>query len=111
MSRSLNTREAPIEAQAVRILEEQYHIVGLKLNVHGRIGWPDRCFFIPGGKPVLVEFKRPGESVGPKQAHVHRYLQALGYAIQTFDDVTAAVAFVVHATKCALTAMGAADDR
>ena len=33
-------------------------IEALKLNVLGQRGFPDRIFFLAGGKPFLIEFKR-----------------------------------------------------
>ena len=45
------------------------------------IGIPDRTFFVPGGKPLIVEFKRPdgkGEASPAQEWHVHA-LRERGY--------------------------------
>ena len=55
----------------------------LKLNVMYSRGWPDRCIFIPGGRPFLCELKRPGEDLTPLQKEVHAQLKSLGYDVET----------------------------
>jgi hypothetical protein len=42
-------------------------------------GIPDRCFFLPGGRPLLVEFKRLGKEPEELQAwHLNALVKA-GY--------------------------------
>ena len=73
----------------------------LKLNLKGNRGWPDRIFLIPGGRPLFIEFKRPGEEPEPLQLHRHRILRKLGYDIEVHDERQAALDAVRHARDCA----------
>ena len=87
-------RESTVEAAFVRQLRARGLTV-VKLNLTGRRGWPDRLVLLPGGRVVFVELKRRGERARQLQEHVHAELRALGFAVQTFDDAAAAVAWVV----------------
>ena len=49
--------------------------------------WPDRCFFMPEGRPLIVEFKQPGESPTPQQTARIETLRELGYFVVVIDDV------------------------
>lgn len=51
----------------------------IKLNIRGKRGYNDRLFWVEGGRPLLVEFKREGKSADPLQAHRHDELRAAGY--------------------------------
>jgi hypothetical protein len=64
----------------------EWGVLNKKLNGRGDTGWPDREFFIPGGKPLLIEFKAPGEEPDPKQLFIHAQLIARGYDVQTHDN-------------------------
>jgi hypothetical protein len=55
--------------------------------------WPDRAFWVPGGRPWIVEFKRPGETPEPQQAERIEMLRGLGYEISVIDSVTEFRAF------------------
>ena len=80
----------------------QRGVIGLKLNVHGQTGWPDRLFLIPGGRPLFIEFKRPGGKgvLSPKQIHIHSILRAAGYQVEIHDNVI----FALHDIEKALEA-------
>lgn len=77
--------EAKIELRACQLAFQQLGVLNLKLNVRGNTGYPDRLFFIPGGRPLLIEFKRPGEQPTPKQLHIHQQLRNLGYQVEIHD--------------------------
>lgn len=71
------------------VVDKAYNTLGvpsLKLNVTGNTGWPDREFWIPGGRPLLIEFKRPGEVASPKQALIHKLLKYRGYNVQIHEN-------------------------
>jgi len=55
--------------------------MNIKLDKISR-AWPDQLFFGPGGRKLLVEFKRPGEDARPQQAKRHRELGALGHQVE-----------------------------
>lgn len=78
--------ETKIERQACSLIYKRLGIIGIKLNVKGGRGWPDRMFLLPGGKPLLVEFKRPGEVPRPNQDKIHERLRTNGYLVATCDN-------------------------
>lgn len=49
--------------------------------------WPDRCFFVPGGMPLIIEFKIPGEAPRPQQNERIELLRALGYRVEVCTSV------------------------
>ena len=61
-------------------------ITDTKMNTMGRNAWPDRCFWIPLGKPLFIEFKRLGEKPTPAQADIHQLLRTLGYEVGVYDN-------------------------
>ena len=72
--------EKEIEAAAVRYAE-CHGCKALKLIDRGRKGFPDRSFFLPGGKLFLVEFKRPKEKPTQVQLEYHAALIDLGFDV------------------------------
>jgi len=96
---SLNTLESRIEEELARRASEELGLRSLKLNVKGRRGYPDRLFFVPGGKPTFIELKRPGEQPRPLQKHIHKILRKLGYHVETHSDVQRALACLKKAIR------------
>jgi hypothetical protein len=67
----------------------------LKVNPIWYAGWNDRIFFVPGGKPVIVEFKAPGvTTVRPKQKARHKNLRKLGYDVHVIDTKQEGIALI-----------------
>lgn len=91
--------EAVIERCACERALRELGVRSLKLNVTGSTGWPDRLFFIPGGRPLFIEFKRPGEEPGPKQLHIHAWLRHIKYEVQVHDTVEGAFQAILEAIK------------
>jgi len=58
----------------------------LKLNVKGRVGWPDRLFLFRG-KVLFIEFKRLGENPTLIQQYVHAEIRAHGVSVEVVDNV------------------------
>lgn len=57
-------------------------ITSIKLELKHDVGWPDRMFLIPGGRPLFIEFKRRINShTKGIQTHRHKVLTALGYDV------------------------------
>lgn len=52
------------------------------LKLAGRKGVPDRMFLLPGGKPLFIEFKRPGGRLASMQSVVHTRWGRYGYPIE-----------------------------
>lgn len=69
-------------------------ILVTKLTIAGQTGWPDRCFWLPGGRPLLIEFKRVDEAPRQKQAYIHKQLRELGYDVETHDTKEDAIASI-----------------
>ena len=85
--------ESKIERDFVRLLTT-YSILSIKLRLTGERGWPDRLVLIPGGHPVFIEFKRPGQALRSLQLHRHKILRTLGYDVKIFDDAIKALKYV-----------------
>lgn len=89
--------ETKIERQACSLIYKRFGIVGVKLTVRGERGWPDRLFLLPGGRPLLIEFKRPGEMPRPNQGRIIERLRLNGYLVATCDDAFDALNLVLDA--------------
>lgn len=83
--------ETIIENTACERILLELGVTSLKLNVSGNSGWPDRQFFLPGGSPLFIEFKQPGEPLSPRQRYIHKFLKNHGYKVLTCDNADAAV--------------------
>ena len=95
-----NVVETDIERAACEKVKK-LGIRNIKINTKTETGWPDRMFVIPGGRPLFVEFKRPGEEPEPKQEHIHEVLKKLGYNVEVHDSVDGAVSAVTRALEAA----------
>lgn len=86
-------RESKIERGAVRKALDRFGVPSMKMEppAGSETGWPDRCFFIPGGRPFLLEFKERGYEPEKKQVHIHDMLEGLGYDVAWTDDEEAAL--------------------
>lgn len=58
----------------------------LKFTSPGNAGVPDRLVFIPGGKLVLVELKRPGGKLRPLQKVWAKKFGKLGFKHRTVKN-------------------------
>ena len=63
---------------------------GVPSEKFGQHGYPDRIFFIPGGRPLLIEFKSRGKKPRPLQEHRINTLLNLGYDVEVHDDAAKA---------------------
>lgn len=48
--------------------------------------YPDRLFFLPNGRTMLVEFKRPGEKPRTRQSVIHHRLSTLRHPVSVVAD-------------------------
>lgn len=73
-------------------------VISKKMKAAGENGWPDRQFFIPGGQPLFIEFKRPGDGVlSSGQRVIIRRLRYYGYQVEVCDTVEDAIWFIKKA--------------
>jgi hypothetical protein len=93
--------EKKIERKVCKTVLDVLGVASCKLTTPGKAGYPDRMFFIPGGRPLFIEFKRPGETPEPLQVLIHHMLRALGYDVEVHDDHDSAVSAVRAALHAA----------
>ena len=70
------------------------------------VGWPDRMFLVPGGKPVMIEFKRPsttgkydGGTLKGIQKQRIKYLSENGYNVIVCTNANEAINTISEALK------------
>ena len=63
----------------------------ITLTLRGRRGWPDEVYWVRGGRPLLIEFKAPGEEPRKLQLYTHELLRKLGYEVQVHTDECEAI--------------------
>lgn len=92
--------ESSIENRTVDLVFQYLGIKGSKLVIQGETGFMDRIFWIPGGRPLLIEFKQSGEGPEPHQAAIRKDLIDWGYDVVTCDNAKEAFLTVIdHALK------------
>lgn len=84
--------EARLEREFCRRVEDELGLTQTKFVAPGQRGWPDRIVWLPGGSPLIIEFKSPGETADPLQVIRHNRLRKLGYLIEVHDSWEAAFA-------------------
>ncbi len=94
--------EADIENAVVRYAERR-GIFHTKLNIMLHRSLPDRVFWIPGGRPLLIEFKKRGKEPTKLQWITLRKLEALGYDIGWTDKAEEAIEWIDSAIGFAKT--------
>ncbi|WP_234985305.1 VRR-NUC domain-containing protein [Anaerovibrio lipolyticus] len=65
--------------QKLKVSLERMGCLVMKFVSPGNSGVPDRLVFIPGGRLLLVELKRPGKKLRPLQKVWKRKFEALGF--------------------------------
>ena len=89
--------EAAVERKVVHTALTVYGVRSIKLDSRVSSGWPDRLFLVPGGRPLFIEFKKPGDKPGAKQDYVIGVLRDLGYAVEVHDDFDEAMGAIFRA--------------
>jgi len=75
-------RESALESWAVKYARSRDVTVAKLTQLDGV---PDRIFFVPGGKPLIVEFKARGEKPGELQSWYLQKLKEDGYRVAWCD--------------------------
>jgi hypothetical protein len=86
-------RESDIERIVTRWADRR-GLMHLKLNIWGNRGFQDQLFFIPGGRPFLLELKRLGERPGRLQMYRKKQLKARGYDVGWTDSADEAIGWL-----------------
>jgi hypothetical protein len=86
-------REGALERRVREKALKRYGVPSIKLEppTGSETGWPDRLFFIKGGRPFLLEFKEVGYEPDVKQVYIHDMLEELGYDVAWTDNEEAAL--------------------
>ena len=85
--------EAKIERSVCR---DAKRLLGVESFKWGVDGWPDRGFLTPGGKPLFIEFKAPGEPPSPRQAERLTCLRLWGYEVYVSDSYDHAMSTIMN---------------
>ena len=80
-----------------RVKREFPAILALKIHVRH---WPDTVFFLPGGKTVFIEFKRPGQKPRFGQNAYLERLEKHGFDVHVVDDVDQGIDILRHCLVC-----------
>lgn len=91
--------EKDIESKVCRRAFSELGVRNIKVNTLTETGWPDRMFLIPGGRPLFIEFKRPGGEPDPKQVHIHGILKGLDYSVEVCDSEEEAMSKIAQALR------------
>lgn len=84
MVRQSNRKEAQVERRVCKRALDDLGVPNTKLAAGN--GDPDRVFWIPGGRPLLIEFKDVVGKLSKRQEYIHGVYRTLGYDIQTHNS-------------------------
>jgi hypothetical protein len=94
--------ERHIEGRVLR-WSRAHGILDFKMNMLHCKSWPDRCFWLRGGRPLLIELKRPGEKPTPLQQDQINELKELGYDVHVCDNEQDAIRILSAALEATAT--------
>jgi hypothetical protein len=94
-------REIPAVERPVVKWATDRRIKVTKNNPEVNAGWPDRTFWIPGGRPVIMEFKWGDEQPSDLQKNTIRELEALGYVVYVVNSKEKGIAILRAALEAA----------
>lgn len=83
--------EIDIEEEFVKIAQQDYKVLALKMVIPGHRNYPDRQILCGKGYIFFIEFKRPGEEPRRGQLSRHKKIRARGYNVYICDSVASAV--------------------
>jgi len=82
-------RESKIQSEILRMVRHDWKWQAHKNDPSESIpkGWPDLSVYIPGGRLVLIETKKPGEGLSNVQRHVVETLINNGFPVYVCDNI------------------------
>lgn len=89
--------EGYIQGKVVSWARHDLGILACKLATRAQRSFPDFIFFIPGGRPLCIEFKATGAKATQAQADIHQQLRAKGYDVETHDTIEGAKRAILEA--------------
>lgn len=89
--------EGYIQGKVVSWARHDLGVLACKLATRAQRSFPDFIFFIPGGRPLLIEFKATGAKATQAQADIHEQLRAKGYDVETHDTIEGAKRAILEA--------------
>jgi tRNA U54 and U55 pseudouridine synthase Pus10 len=84
-------KESSLEASVVEWAKKHGVHYCIKLQGAGNKSLPDRMFLLGGGRPFLIEFKKPGEKPTKLQEFTHAELWAMGYDVEVHSTRQGAI--------------------
>jgi hypothetical protein len=78
----MGRRESPLESNACSWARARGVLVAKLTELNGV---PDRIFFPPGGKPIIIEFKAEEEAPEELQSWYLKTLKKMGYRVAYCD--------------------------
>lgn len=100
MSVSRQVLERTVERR-VASWADKHGIEHIKLNIMGNRGFPDRLFLFSRGRPLFIEFKRPGGVPRKLQEFKIERLRKLGYVVHVCDNAADGIAILQSALETA----------
>jgi hypothetical protein len=92
-------RESEIEGKVTEYAEKVRKCLHLKLNVLGRVGWPDHIYLYFGPRVLFIEYKRPGEKPKKIQGYIHELIRSYGFRVAVVDDIGQGCRIIDHFTQ------------
>lgn len=97
MNHLMRRRESALESWAVKWARLRGIVVA---KLKELVGVPDRVFFVPGGSPIIVEFKAKNEIPEALQTWYLKTLKKHGYRIYTCDTKERFLEIMKEYEKC-----------
>jgi hypothetical protein len=90
--------ESKLESKVADKSLSDYGICSVKW---GKDGWPDRIFLIPGGQPLIIEFKSVGEKLSDRQKFRIHCLTIWGYKVEVHTTAKLALSSIFRELESA----------
>jgi hypothetical protein len=87
---NIKRSESSVQGAVIGWARKTYGLVCHKLSTGSRYqksSFPDFIIFLPGGSPLLIEFKKDGGTLTALQSDTILTLRALNYPVHVVDDV------------------------
>lgn len=94
------TRESKVRDPVIKYAHSlKIHTIRMYFGPGIQTGWPDDLFLIPGGRPLFLEAKAPGEKPTKKQLIKLDLLDKADYLVGWYDNVELAKSLIDQAME------------